>query len=69
MWWSPGRLILVGMVLVILGFLGPLLMVLRLLESTFFLNFASYAASLTGMVMGFVGGVLYVQTHKREQDK
>jgi multisubunit Na+/H+ antiporter MnhC subunit len=50
-------LIAVGFFLVLLGAVLPFLMVLKILESTFFLNFFSYGAQVTGVVLGLVGVV------------
>lgn len=61
----PKTLILVGFVLVVVGFVLPFLMVMQAVESTFFLNFISYAASITGMVLGMIGAVQYYQIHKK----
>ena len=61
----PWKLLVVGFVLLLLGVLLPLLMVLRLLPSTFFLNFFAYAVSFSGMILGMVGAVLYSRIHKR----
>ena len=55
----PWKLLLVAFVLLVIGVLLPLLMVLRLLPSTFFLNFFAYAASFSGMILGLVGAALY----------
>lgn len=56
--------ILVGFLLVFLGFLLPLLMVIRVLESTFFLNFFSYTASVTGLFLGIVSAAYYARQRK-----
>lgn len=61
----PKTLILVGLVLVVIGFVLPFLMVIQVVESTFFLNFVSYAASVVGMVLGMIGAVQYHVTHKK----
>jgi hypothetical protein len=55
----PWKLLLLAFVLLVAGLLLPLLMVLRVIPSTFFLNFLSYAASFSGMILGLVGAVLY----------
>ncbi len=57
-------LIGVGGVLVFLGALLPFLMVMRLLPSTFFLNFFSYAASVSGLFLGLLGIAIYVRIHR-----
>jgi len=56
----------VGFVLVILGFILPLLEVLQILKSTLLLNFLSYAASVSGVFLGVIGTVyLIVRRRKR----
>lgn len=56
--------IVAGFVLVFLGFLLPLLMVVRVLESTFFLNFFSYTASVVGLFLGLISTAYYVKLRK-----
>jgi membrane associated rhomboid family serine protease len=55
----PWKLLLLAFILLLLGLLLPLFMVLRVLPSTFFLNFFAYAASFSGMILGLIGAVLY----------
>lgn len=62
---SPWTLIGVGFVLVMLGWVLPLLMVLHMLPSTFFLNFFSYIASVLGLFLGIWGAALYVVRSRR----
>lgn len=45
----------------------PLLMVLQILRSTFFLNFLSYGLSVAGMLIGFIGIVTMVKIRRTEQ--
>jgi hypothetical protein len=53
----------------LLGVVLPLLMVIKLLESTYFLNFFSYGASLVGLVMGILGVAQFVLEIRRSRDK
>ena len=64
---SPVWFFLIGFPLLILGFVLPVLMVMSILESTFFLNFLSYGASFMGLIFGLVGSVLYVRQSKTDQ--
>jgi hypothetical protein len=48
-------------VLVTLGMVLPFLMVMKVLESTFFLNFFSFAASVAGLFLGIIGGATFVK--------
>jgi hypothetical protein len=38
-----------------MGVVLPFLMVIKILESTFFLNFFSYAAQVSGVILGILG--------------
>ncbi len=55
MGWKP--LLLLGGVLVVVGFVLPFLMVVHLIPSTFFLNFFAYISSVTGLWLGMLGAV------------
>ena len=61
---QPRNLILIGFVLLLLGFVIPFLIVVRVIPSTFFLNFLSYAASMLGLFLGMIGAVMYVRIHR-----
>jgi hypothetical protein len=61
----PWALILIGFLLVMAGMILPFLMVIHLLPSTFFLNFFSYGASLTGLFLGIIGASLYVRGSRK----
>ena len=61
---QPWKLILIGFVLVLFGFVAPFLMVMRVVPSSFILNFLSYGASVVGLFLGLIGAALYVRTHR-----
>ena len=61
---SPGVMIGIGFVLVLFGAAAPFLMVMRIVPSTFFLNFLSYAASVSGVILGLIGSILYIREHR-----
>jgi energy-coupling factor transporter transmembrane protein EcfT len=42
------------------------LLFLRILPSTFFLNFLSYTTSVAGVFLGLVGSAMYVRLNKKE---
>jgi hypothetical protein len=63
---SPVQMILIGLVLMILGVVLPFLMVLKVIQSTFFLNFFSYGASLVGLFLGVIGSAFYLRQHKKK---
>ena len=56
---SPRFLLSLGLVLLLLGIVLPFLMVIQALESTFFLNFFSWAASVAGLAFGTIGFAMY----------
>jgi hypothetical protein len=60
----PKNLIGVGFILVTFGFAAPFLMVIGVLESTFWLNFLSYAASVGGLFMGIIGAAWYARVRR-----
>jgi membrane associated rhomboid family serine protease len=62
---QPKLFVVIGFFLVSFGFIGPLLMVVGVLESTFFLNFLSYAASVGGLFMGIIGAAWYTRIKRR----
>ncbi len=65
----PFLIIGIGFGLVLLGFVIPLLEVMQILKSTFALNFISYAASTTGLILGIVGAALYVSFQRKKRNK
>jgi uncharacterized membrane protein len=62
----PLYILMIGFVLVLLGAILPFLMVMRILNSTFFLNFFSYGVSVVGLFLGIIGSALLVTYHKRK---
>jgi hypothetical protein len=64
---SPGKIIAIGFVLVVLGVVLPFLMVIHVLPSTFFLNFFSFGASVFGLMLGMYGAVTYVRNQRRKR--
>jgi hypothetical protein len=62
---KPVRLILIGLLLVVLGVVLPFLMVMHLVQSTYFLNFFSYTASLVGLFLGLIGSASYVRSKRK----
>jgi len=66
---APPKLIGLGLLLVVLGVVGPFLMVLQVVESTFWLSFLSYGASTMGLFLGLIGAAFYARLHVRDQDE
>ncbi|MCS7283004.1 MAG: hypothetical protein RMK65_07610 [Anaerolineae bacterium] len=62
---SPWIPIGIGAFLVVLGVVLPLLMVLRVVPSTFFLNFLAYIASVLGLFLGIWGAALHILRSRR----
>ncbi|HSJ89624.1 MAG TPA: hypothetical protein VK909_20595 [Anaerolineales bacterium] len=56
---SPRFLLGLGIVLMLLGIVLPFLMVIKVVESTFFLNFFSWGASVAGLTLGTIGFAMY----------
>jgi len=52
---DPKLMLAVGFLLMLLGVLLPMLMIVKVIESTFFLNFFAYSASLVGLIIGMLG--------------
>lgn len=58
---SPIVLVLIGLVLLIIGFAVPFLVVIQVIQPNFVLLFMSYFASIGGLILGVVGSALYVR--------
>ena len=56
---------MLGFVLVLAGAVLPFLMVIHVLEPTFFLNFFAFGAQVIGSFMGIIGAAYYVRVNKR----
>ena len=61
---SPRLMVSLGLTLMLLGIILPFLMLIHVLESTFFLNFFSWGASVGGMFLGVIGVATWVRTRK-----
>ena len=53
--YDPKALMIVGVILMLIGVVLPMLMIMQVIVSTFFLNFLAYGASLVGLVLGMLG--------------
>lgn len=49
---KPYTLLFIAMGLLLFGWVAPFLMVIKVVESTFFLNFLSWGASVSGLYLG-----------------
>jgi len=61
---SPRLLVALGLTLMLLGIILPFLMLIHVLESTFFLNFFSWGASVGGLFLGVIGVATWMKTRK-----
>jgi uncharacterized membrane protein len=61
---SPRLLLSLGLFLMLLGIALPFAMVIHVVESTFFLNFFSWGASVVGLALSMIGIVLLRSTRK-----
>jgi hypothetical protein len=52
---NPRLLLSLGVILMSLGVILPFLMLIHMIESTFFLNFFAWGASVSGLFLGFIG--------------
>ncbi len=66
--WPPWKMIVVGGVMMLVSVILPLLMVLQILQSTFFWNFLAYGLSVAGLLIGYIGMVSMIKI-RRGKDK
>ncbi|MGQ9599570.1 MAG: hypothetical protein ACUVWZ_09155 [Anaerolineae bacterium] len=60
----PKAILALGFVLVLFGVIAPLLMVLKVIEPSFWLSFLSFGASVAGLFLGLIGTAFYVRLHR-----
>jgi hypothetical protein len=66
---SSRAILVIGFIMVLLGFVLPFLMVLKVLESTYFLNFFSYTVSLLGIFLGLMGSARMAAEFRSKRDE
>lgn len=64
---TPKRLLLLAFVFLLLGVVIPFLMVMEVLESTYFLNFFSFIISFMGLVVGILGATYSVRMNREDK--
>ncbi len=65
---SPRAMIVVGVLMMVAGgVIVPLLMVIHIIEATFFLIFTSYGISVAGLYLGVIGVAQYVQLRRKDK--
>ena len=55
---SPRFYLILGMVLLLLGWIIPLMMIMHIIPSSFALNFLGWSFSMAGLFLGFIGGAM-----------
>jgi hypothetical protein len=63
----PKLLFVIATLLMLFGVVMPLLMVIKVVESTFFLNFLSYGSSTLGFFLGIVS-IAASRTKQKKRD-
>lgn len=63
---DPRLLLGIGLCLLLLGVILPLLMIMQVLESTFFLNFIAYTSSVVGLIVGIMGAFAFAARNRRK---
>jgi hypothetical protein len=61
------RLFLIGFLCVLTGAVLPFLMVMRILPSTFFLNFVAFSTSVIGIFLGVIGVAMHTGMRKQRE--
>jgi len=61
---SPKGMMFLGVGLMILGVVLPFLMILRIIEASFWVSFLSYGGSVSGLVIAFLGLIMYARREK-----
>jgi hypothetical protein len=57
--YSPRFLLILGVIMMLLGIALPFLIVIKILESTFFLNFLAWSLSVAGLAFGTIAIATY----------
>ena len=65
----PDRLFVIAVFLLLFGCAMPFLMVTQAVQSTFFLNFLSFTASLVGLFLGIIGIAMQRLKEKKKEDE
>jgi hypothetical protein len=62
---SPKSMMLLGVGLMVFGVVIPFMMILRIIDTSFWLTFLSYGASVSGLVIAFLGLIMYARKEKQ----
>ncbi len=61
---TPVRMLVLGVICVLAGVVLPFLMVMQVLKSTLFLNLFAYTISLIGVILGGFGATGLVRSNR-----
>ncbi len=61
------RLFLIGFICVLTGAVLPFLMVMRIVPSTFVLNFIAFSTSVIGIFLGVIGVAMHTGLKKQKE--
>jgi hypothetical protein len=61
---SPVKILIIGLILMLTGAILPFLMVIHVLESTFFINVIAFMSQVAGLFMGTIGVIFYTKMRK-----
>jgi hypothetical protein len=64
---DPRQIIAIGFVLVLLGFVIPFLMMIRIIEASYLLGLLSYGGSVAGLFLGLIGAAWYTAMKRPEE--
>ena len=59
------KLLIIGIILLLIGMIGPLLMVLKIIPNSFILGFLLHGASVSGLLLGTLGAFSYARPNKK----
>ncbi len=63
---SPRFFFILGSILLLIGWIIPLLILMKMIDSTFLLNFIGWSASVSGLFLGFLGGATWVKMNRED---
>jgi hypothetical protein len=63
--YNAKRMIIMGVILMVIGVIGPFLMVLKIISPSFWLGFLLHGASVSGLLLGTLGVFSYARKEKR----
>lgn len=66
--WTAKQLLVVGFLLVLLGFVLAFIMAIHIVKPSFLLAFISYIGSLSGTLLGVIGSILYVREYRKRNE-